>query len=183
MLPIKSNIAPDLGGMAFAIQPHGPNGAPVVCWKAEPVSVAADDAIGHRQQRKHGPAADERIEAADWLREQLASGPRPAKELIEEADGYGFSKRTLQRVFREDLRGKPSGDGFGGPVMWAIPIGATVGTNASCAKQLGTNGETWHQWENPVKQQHNMLFLNREGALVPSSESVAPMDAVASPSE
>lgn len=149
MLPLKSNIAPDVGGLAFAILPHGPNDAPVLCWEREPVTTAADDAIGHNQQRKRGPAPDERTEAAEWLRAELSSGPRPAKELIEDGDEHGYTKRTLQRAYREVVKGKPSRDGFGGPVIWSLPIDATIGVNGVPLPKRGTNGQTCHQWENP----------------------------------
>jgi putative DNA primase/helicase len=118
LLPLKSNIAPDVGGLAFTIRPHGPGGAATLCWEAEPVSTTSDDAIGNGQ-RKRGPAPDERTEVADWLREQLANGPRAAKEVIEDGDGIGFSKRTIQRAFRE-IGGASKVSGFPPCAEWSL---------------------------------------------------------------
>ena len=175
LLPIKSNIAPDVGGLAFAILPHGPNNAPVVCWEAEPVSVAADDAIGHGQ-RKHGPEASERNEAADWLREQLANGPRPAKDVTADGHDIGFSKRTLHRAFKE-LGGLSKVSGFPPRAEWSIPDCATNCANETNHGEPGTLGKLGTNGQNPKKTTTNSLFLSDGSSIVPSSESVARLGA------
>jgi hypothetical protein len=176
MLPLKSNIAPDVGGLAFAILPHGPGNAPVLCWEGGPVLDAADDVIGHK--RKPGPAPDERTEVAQWLRAELIGGPRHAKELIDDGDGFGYSKRTIQRAYREVIKGKPSREGFGGPVIWSLPIGDTTHANGTGHTQHGTNGHTWHQCTN-TEEEENIKFLSNESVLMPDCGSVAPPDDVA----
>ncbi len=44
-VPIKNNIAPDTGGLAYRIEPLGVDGCPVVAWEPGPVNVSADDAL------------------------------------------------------------------------------------------------------------------------------------------
>ena len=165
LLPTKINLAPDSQGLAFAIESHGPDGSPIVCWEAEPVTVSADEAMSP----KRGPAPDVRQEAADWLREQLAAGAMPAKDVAELGDDAGFSKRTLQRAYR-DMGGKPSREGFGGPIHWSLPIHATNRANDASGTLLGVNGDTWHEWENPLKEEDNKASSLVNTPYVPSSE-------------
>lgn len=169
MLPIKSNIAPDVGGLAFAIQPHGPNGEPVVCWEREPVSVAADDAIGHGQ-KKRGPAPTERMQVVDWLREQLASGPQPKSEIVLNGEGYGFTLRTIERAFRE-IGGKSKQSGFPPVATWSLNS-ATNSANSACPSKLGGLGGN----AKPLQNNNNSLFLSSESPIPPSCGSVADMD-------
>jgi hypothetical protein len=64
----------------------------------------------------------QREEAATWLREALADGPRPAKEILKEARRNGFTEVTLQRAKR-DLRMQSVKTGFGktGEWCWTLP--------------------------------------------------------------
>ena len=51
MLPVKNNLADDVGGLAYTIEPLGPNGTPIVRWAAEPVAISVDVAVtGPRRQ-------------------------------------------------------------------------------------------------------------------------------------
>ena len=77
------------------------------------MTITADEAMAP-EPRKRGPAAEERDEAAEWLRTALADGPRPAREVIDDGvGGEGFAKRTLDRAqktigvvaFRPEHRG------------------------------------------------------------------------------
>jgi hypothetical protein len=97
-VPIKNNLGNDRQGFAFKLDDTGRQ-APAVSWEAEPVDMTADDAIG--EASKPGPEPKAREQAEQWLREQLADGPRPMKELEEQAEADGHSKGTLKRARRE----------------------------------------------------------------------------------
>jgi hypothetical protein len=174
LLPLKSNISPDVGGLAFSIMPHGLDGQATLCWAAEPVSVDADDAIGHGQRGKRGPAPDERTEAADWLREQLTDGPRPAKAIMVDGSDIGFSKRTLYRAFKE-INGVSTLNGFPARAEWSLPSCNSV---ARLSKP-GIPGTTGTTEETHLKQQQTYKFLSNGSAVVPSSESVDQLDDLA----
>jgi hypothetical protein len=167
LLPIKSNIAPDVGGLAFTIEPHGLNDAPVVCWEREPVSVAADDAIGHGR-RKRGPAPTERMQVAEWLRSRLADGPQSKAEVIVSGEGYGFTQRTIERAFRE-IGGVSNASGFPPAATWSV----NLATNLAKGNTTGELGELGEHAKNPNKTTTTSLFLRSESACSPSSESVA----------
>lgn len=118
LLPIKNNIAPDTGGLAYRIEPLGVDGCPVVAWEPDPVNVSADDALAG--DRDDGGGRTERDDAADWLRDLLAHGPRPARDVERDARDAGYSIATVRRAKAAIgvVSRKPA---FGGPWEWTLP--------------------------------------------------------------
>jgi hypothetical protein len=124
LLPIKNNLARDVGsGLAYRVESHGFDGAPVICWESAPVTVTADEALAP-ELRKPGRPADERAEAEAWLRAALADGPRSARDVTREAtEARCISKRTLERAQRAVgvVAYRPENPG---PWFWCLPEGA-----------------------------------------------------------
>ena len=118
LLPIKNNIAPDTGGLAYRIEPLGVDGCPAVAWEPDPVNVSADDALAG--DRDEGGGRTERDDAADWLRDLLAPGPRPARDVERDARDAGYSIATVRRAKAAIgvVSRKPA---FGGPWEWTLP--------------------------------------------------------------
>ncbi len=104
MTCIKNNLADDTSGLAFSIEPYGPDDGPVLCWEAEPVHMSAEQAMA-QSRKQPGRKPDERDDAATWLVEQLANGPKTAGELQEEAEQLGFNVRTLRERSSSDSAG------------------------------------------------------------------------------
>ncbi len=124
MLRLKNNLAPDRGGLAYtladaAITLKSCERAETVKLKWEPgaVNLKADDVLQAESAGEQG----ERQEAAEWLRQVLANGPRPAAEVVREARAAGISEMTLKRA-RWRLAVKPSKDGFQGGWVWSLPL-------------------------------------------------------------
>ncbi|MBK9129160.1 MAG: AAA family ATPase [Phycisphaerales bacterium] len=115
MLPLKNNLAPDLGGLAYAIEPMGAGGHPVLAWERDPVTLSADEALG--PDRGDGGATER---AAEWLADALADGPQPARELFERAERVGIAARTLKRA-KARVRALAVKGGFGGGWVWRLP--------------------------------------------------------------
>lgn len=118
LLPIKNNIAPDTGGLAYRIEPLGVDGCPVVAWEPDPVNVSADDALAG--DRDEGGGRTERDDAAGWLADLLAHGPRPARDVERDARDAGYSIATVRRAKAAIgvVSRKPA---FGGPWEWTLP--------------------------------------------------------------
>jgi hypothetical protein len=114
LLPLKNNLADDVTGLAFRI-----DSKPVVCWEREAVTTSIEDAMA-AEPRKRGPATDKKGKAADWLRGILADGPKSAKAIYDLAKAAGFTERTCQRAFREEVKGHYGRDSFGGPNLWSL---------------------------------------------------------------
>jgi putative DNA primase/helicase len=118
LLPIKNNIAPDTGGLAYRIEPLGVDGCPAVAWEPDAVNVSADDALASDRDEDGGRT--ERDDAAGWLRDLLAHGPRPARDVERDARDAGYSIATVRRAKAAIgvVSRKPA---FGGPWEWTLP--------------------------------------------------------------
>ena len=60
-----------------------------------PVPYSADDLVRPSEVEVSAPA---REQAADFLKDALAAGPRLARELFAEAEALGISEKTLRRA-------------------------------------------------------------------------------------
>jgi hypothetical protein len=145
MLAVKNNLAADTAnGLAFRIEPHGAGGAPVVCWEREPVTITADEALTP-DLRERGRPADYRADAEQWLRDALADGPRPAKDVTSEAvEAHCISKRTLDRARRSIgvVAFRPENPG---PWWWTLPDDAHCQNGETAAPPE----EYWHSGNVP----------------------------------
>lgn len=99
---VKSNLGPLAPTLRYRIEgwsidgPEGKVQTSSVVWMGEAPDVRASELLASQTPEERG----EREEAATWLREALAAGPRPAKEVLREARRNGFSEATLLRAKR-----------------------------------------------------------------------------------
>jgi hypothetical protein len=166
MLAIKNNLAADTAnGLAYRIEPHGPGDSPVVCWESDPVTLTAEEAMAP-EPRRRGPAADERDEAAQWLRARLGKGPRLAREIIDEAvNGHGLAKRTLDRA-RQAIGVVAFRNENPGPWWWRLPDEADCHDGRAAAPaQI-----TW-QSGNVLETSNDFDVFEGQNATMPSFEN------------
>jgi energy-coupling factor transporter ATP-binding protein EcfA2 len=100
MAHLKSNLAPEGASQAFSLA-DGQFG-----WIGE-VLATADDLARHPRTEEERSAL---AEAQDFIRVELADGPKPNKYMQNAAKEYGISVATLRRA-RESLAVKPWKDG------------------------------------------------------------------------
>lgn len=120
LLTIKNNLAEDSDGdgLAFNLIREHEALAARVNWLPGRVSKSIDDVLA---KVKPGPDPEERDKAEDWLRDALADGPQPSRELIERAkETASISEKTLRRA-KEQLRVEADRDGAIGPWSWRLP--------------------------------------------------------------
>jgi hypothetical protein len=110
--------------------------APSQCWRVAPIllppagdepesetarlELVGESEHGYRSLLDGESDADDRLprdEAEDFLREELANGPRPAKDMQRAARDAGIALRTLDRAKRR-LRVSPRRQGFGSGAHW-----------------------------------------------------------------
>ena len=92
--PVKMNLVKqdEKRSRAFRIESSQVNpDMPVVTWCDDGADITASELLGAKVSR----AKDE---AADWLRDMLADGPMPAREILEHANQAGLAERTLRRA-------------------------------------------------------------------------------------
>lgn len=110
--------------VAFRLQPapEDPSRA-VVAWRGEVPGISAADLVGAVAT---GDERSEREAAVEFLQAELASGPRPVKELEEAARGAGVGWATIKKA--KGATGVVSRkDGFGGGWTWALEEAPTKG--------------------------------------------------------
>ncbi len=176
LLPIKNNLAPDTGGLGYRIEAGG-NGCPAVAWEPDPVNVSADDALAG--DRDEGGGRTERDDAAEWLADLLAHGPRPARDVERDARDAGYSIATVRRAKAAIgvVSRKPA---FGGPWEWTLPAPAQ---DAQAPKMLTEDAHTQpseHLGAQPAENNRNrpkMLTPDSVSALAPPEGPATPTPA------
>lgn len=121
-LPVKNNVGPDCGGLAFSLTTDGGRlTTPRLDWERGAVNVSADDALAFQAKRD----APERDEAKDYLREMLASGPRLVSELQNDSRKAGLVWITVKRA-KDELGIVATRHGYGkeGGWKWSLPVSA-----------------------------------------------------------
>jgi hypothetical protein len=114
----KSNLAAMPAALAYTLQP-APNGTAYVAWEGATAHTAKQLLAMPEEDGERGA----RDEAADILRQSLAMGPRPAKEITDVAAKAGISAKTL-RTAREKLGVRARREGGladEGHWMWELP--------------------------------------------------------------
>lgn len=123
LLPGKNNLAAEPDGLAFCL----PDTLGAIEWEADSVAMNADDALRSEQAGPGNESAGG--QAAAWLSNYLAAGPRPAIELKEAAREAGIAEATLRRA-KQRLCILSTRETFGGPWFWELPCAATIGGQA-----------------------------------------------------
>jgi putative DNA primase/helicase len=144
-LPIKNNLAPDTGGLAYRIEGAYVNSSlgtvetSRVMWEPGPVTITADEVV----QANAPPKTSALDEAKDWLQDSLALGPMPAAEIFKGASGAGISEKTARRA-SEALGIIPQKTGMKGGWMWSLPPKMANGSEDAQEKNSATFGESGH---------------------------------------
>lgn len=136
MLPVKANLGPDTGGLAYEIK-ITPTGQPVLAWEENPVSGTVDQILSAREEKRPPKASPALSEAKDWLQQELAMGPLPSTELFSRATHDGIKEATLRRA-KESLGIKVTREGFGdaGQWIWQLPTPLAVPSKSSSMEEI-----------------------------------------------
>ena len=109
----KNNIGRKAEGLGYSIEgcfvgPDESISTSRVVWDDLPVRITADEALEKDAEKKKGNATSE---AKDFLRERLDIGPREVKDIEDEAEAHGISKRSLERARKKlDVKAKKDGE-------------------------------------------------------------------------
>ncbi len=116
----KSNIGPDGGGFAYAFEQIESRRFPGVTasrivWGAE-LQGTPRELLAEPEPEADSDARD----AASWLRDLLADGPLPARQIQRDARDYGLTEKQVRRA-REKLGIRPHKAGVRDGWTWALP--------------------------------------------------------------
>ena len=144
VLHAKNNMAPKPQGLAYRLLQT------IVCdnivasyvhWDAAPVTISADEALGATEER----GRSSRETAETFLRERLAGGPVPQREVKADAEGAGLAWATVRRA-KDRLGIKPEKSGMEGGWIWRLPAtveGAQISRRCS-TREVSTFGGNEH---------------------------------------
>jgi putative DNA primase/helicase len=137
LLPGKMNLAAPAAGLAFIVGGTPPR----IEWEPDPVAMTADDVMAAQAGMDRG-GRTERDDAAEWLRDILAHGPRSAADVLAESKAAGYSKTTINRA--KKIAGVLTRKGgFDGGWVWELREDRHEGRQSCDSGNLGTNpGET-----------------------------------------
>lgn len=149
MLPVKCNLASDLGGLRYQLDDC--QGLPVVHWGD---AVEGDVTEAFSQE----PAEDRsaRGEAKRWLAEMLADGPQPATQIIRAAREIGIAERTLNRA-KKSLGVLAEKAGFEGGWSWRLPPMTAKGAEEGQDGHCGNVGDLGDKWQSSRVVQGEMI--------------------------
>jgi AAA domain len=118
LLPVKNNLARLAPGLAYFLAQRTITKGIVashIVWDSGPVTITANEALA--SSRGDTPAMNE---AKDFLRDELADGPRSAQDLKKAAKAAGISWSTVRRA-QAHLKIKPTKIGLEGGWQWKLP--------------------------------------------------------------
>ena len=115
-LPAKNNLAQDTTGLAYTVV-TAPNGAPVIAWESELITITADEALAIPEPNEERNATDE---AMEFLRDTLATAPMQVSQVQKEARQAGISEKCLCRA-REKLGVRSTKSDYAGGWVWGLP--------------------------------------------------------------
>jgi len=115
-----TNLAPEVPTLSYTVEDRGEG--PTVAWGTEPVLVTADEAL--QAQSRDADQQAERRECDQWLRETLAGGPMPTKEVWCKGKAEGFSRDSLKRA-KARIGATTHRDRFGGKCSWRLGSACT----------------------------------------------------------
>jgi len=115
----KSNIAVDDGGIEYGIQPATLDSGieTTRAWWGGKIEGSAREILNMVDGVDDGRT--ELDEACDFLRDLLANGPVPSKQVRQDADGAGYSWATIRRAQKKiGVEAERVGDGIGAKSGW-----------------------------------------------------------------
>jgi hypothetical protein len=121
-LHAKNNMAAPPAGLAYRVVqrclPGLARAISYVEWEAEHVKMSANDAMS--AEAEGGKKRSQLAEAQEFLREKLAGGTVPAREVAQHAAALGIAARTLRRA-RKSAGVLVEKTGMDGGWVWSLP--------------------------------------------------------------
>ncbi len=169
--------------MAFTLtKQHGlPSAMPHIEYEPDPITdTNADDQLS-TEPKKRGPEPEAQEDAEAYLRDVLANGPKPTKQIeVDAKDGYGISRRSLERA-RKKLGVESFRETVPGPWLLRLPNTASNTANTPKYKHPGDLGglaETSGKNGDLHPRESNTATLFVQGGVGTNGHSVDDINAV-----
>ena len=168
-IPIKNNIAPNTGGLAYQIASIGINGANVV-WESDPVTLSADDALSSDRVEAGKPTEQDDVEV--WLHSYLRDAPKRVNDILKDAKNAGYSVATLRRA-KAGLGVVSNKEGVDSACwVWSLPTQLEISTLQKVLSENTSFNTNEHVRETTAKTSLNHMELPK----VLNHKIVSPFD-------
>ncbi len=120
LLPVKLNLAKDVGGLAYNIvsSPNDPETG-TITWQNGPVYDRVEDVFAEEADNRANGGAAKRETAKSFWREALKDGERLSDEVEQKGLEFGLCVRTLRRA-KSELGIKSKKKGY--PCRWWVSL-------------------------------------------------------------
>lgn len=116
LLPVKSNVAPDSGGLTYRVVGKTIKGdieTAAIEWTGQ-TDMGADEVLKEQAEARRSPKL---TEAVQFLEDQLRDGPKRQPEIEQDAKAAGISWATVRNA-KDHLEIRSSKDRFSGGWKW-----------------------------------------------------------------
>ena len=117
----KSNIGPDGGGFRYALEQVVVPGHPTMFASRVRWGSALEGEARALLATAEAATDPEEVDAVSFLRDLLSDGPMRAGDVFKDADGCGFSKRSIQRA-ADKVNVDRRKEGMKGGWVWRLPL-------------------------------------------------------------
>jgi hypothetical protein len=149
LAPQKCNLGPQPPALRFRLAGSTETDAASVAWDEQPVNINAAGLLAAAGDDDERSALGE---AAEWLRDYLSLGSRPAAEIISEARRADIAEKTLRRA-KTCIGARTHREGFGpgSRVLWFLPDRPPYDDDPIDDQSLhvSPDGHLCQVWENP----------------------------------
>ena len=115
MVPMKANLARNKGGLACRLISSEGHDHPRLEWEEHPEMMTAEELFSNP---KKSPGQER---ACELLKEVISEGTEYASEVYRRFEEEGLSDASARKTLKQ-LNGTHEKEGFGGRVIWRIPI-------------------------------------------------------------
>ncbi|MGA2609606.1 MAG: AAA family ATPase [Terriglobia bacterium] len=136
IVPVKQNLGPDVGGLAYRIEAPTPPGIALVAWEGGAVTLDAESLMSGAESE------DDRSElrdAEEWIKDFLSEGPQLVPEIRRQATQAALSWTTVRRAFKGVRGVTQKTGGRGAPWQWSLSHDAAKDAQSSAVKDAHTN--------------------------------------------
>jgi hypothetical protein len=136
IVPVKQNLGPDVGGLAYRIEAPTPPGIALVAWDGGAVTLDAESLMSGAESEVE---RSELRDAEDWLKDFLSEGPQLVPEIARQSRQSQISWTTVRRAFKGIGGVSQKTGGRGAPWQWSLSHDAVKDAQTVAVKHAHTN--------------------------------------------
>jgi len=136
IVPVKQNLGPDVGGLAYRIEAPTPPGIALIAWEGSAVILNAETVMSGSESEED---RSELREAEEWLKDFLSEGPQVVPEIQRQSRQAGLAWATVRKARDNIGAATQKTGGRGAPWQWSLSPHAVKHAHSTAVKDAHTN--------------------------------------------